>query len=93
LKFSESFSKTGEIGTGRLSKVVGAVLPTFQKRIVHREPICQISNPAAAPCRFTKALGANLRHLPPKRRKGFELAGFEKLSTNSNAFGAKWLRT
>jgi hypothetical protein len=46
-----------------------------------------------APCWFSKALGTTLRHLPSKRSKGFELADFEKLSSNSKAFGAKWLRT
>jgi hypothetical protein len=46
-----------------------------------------------APCRFSKALGATLRHLLSNRSKGFELAGFEKISANSKAFGAKRLRT
>jgi hypothetical protein len=46
-----------------------------------------------APCRLSKALGATLRHLLFKGSKGFELAGFEKISENSNAFGAKRLRT
>jgi hypothetical protein len=35
--------QTGEIATSRLSKVVGAVLPAFQKRIVRWQPICRIS--------------------------------------------------
>jgi hypothetical protein len=42
--------------------------------------------------RFSKALDATLRHLLSNRSKGFELAGFEKSSANSKAFGAKWLR-
>jgi hypothetical protein len=46
-----------------------------------------------APCRFLKALGATPRHLSSKRKKVFELVGFEKLSANSKAFGAKRLRT
>jgi hypothetical protein len=45
------------------------------------------------PCWFSKSLGATLRHLLSNRRKGFELAGFEKISANSKAFGAKRLRT
>jgi hypothetical protein len=36
-----------------------------------------------APCRFSKALGTLLRHMPSNRSKGFELAGFEKFSANS----------
>jgi hypothetical protein len=62
--------------------VAGTVLSAFQKRIVHRQPT-----------RFLKALSATLRHLSSYRVKGFELAGFEKLSANSKAFGAKQLRT
>jgi hypothetical protein len=46
-----------------------------------------------APCRFSKALSATLRHLLSNRSKGYELAGFEKISANSKAFGAKQLRT
>jgi hypothetical protein len=46
-----------------------------------------------APCRFSKALGATLKHLLSNRSKGFELAGFEKISANSKAFGAERLRT
>jgi hypothetical protein len=45
-----------------------------------------------APCRISKALGATLRHLLSKGSKGFELAGFEKISANSKPFGAKRLR-
>jgi hypothetical protein len=50
-------------------------------------------NGEIAPCRFSKALGATLRHLLSNRSKRFELAGFEKISANSKAFGAKRLRT
>jgi hypothetical protein len=42
--------------------------------------------------RLSKALGAALRNLLSNRSKGFELAGFEKLFTNSMAFHAKELR-
>jgi hypothetical protein len=34
-----------------------------------------------------------LRHLLSNRSKGFELAGIEKISANSKAFGAERLRT
>jgi hypothetical protein len=44
-------------------------------------------------CRFSKALGATLRHLLSNGSKGFELAGFENISANSKAFGAKRFRT
>jgi hypothetical protein len=44
-----------------------------------------------APCWFSKALGTTLRHLLFNRSKEFELAGFEKISANSKAFGAKRL--
>jgi hypothetical protein len=46
-----------------------------------------------APCRFSKALSATLRHLLSNRSKGFEIAGFEKISENSKAFGAERLIT
>jgi hypothetical protein len=42
-----------------------------------------------APCQFSKALGATLRHRLSNRSKRFELASIEKLSANSKAFGAK----
>jgi hypothetical protein len=45
------------------------------------------------PCRFSKALGTTQRNLLSYRSKGFELAGFEKITANSKAFGAKRLRT
>jgi hypothetical protein len=67
------------------------VLHAFQKRIVHWPPICWIKK--LTPHWFSKALGATLSHLFSNRSTGFELAGFEKLSANSKAFGAKQLRT
>jgi hypothetical protein len=42
-----------------------------------------------APCRLSKVLGANPRHLLVNRSKGFELTAFKKLLVNSKAFGAK----
>jgi hypothetical protein len=41
--------KINKIATGRLSKLVGAMLPAFQKRIVNGKPICRISKPARLP--------------------------------------------
>jgi hypothetical protein len=38
---------------------------------------------------LSKALGAATRHLLSNRSKGFELAGFKKLSANSKGFRAK----
>jgi hypothetical protein len=42
-----------------------------------------------APCLFSKALGATPRLVSSNRGKRFELAGFKKLSENSEAFGTK----
>ncbi len=44
------------------------------------------------PVWFLKALRAALKNLLPNRREGLELAGFEKLSSNSKAFSAEQLR-
>jgi hypothetical protein len=87
--------KTGEIATVRFSNVVGAVLPTFQKRIVSRRPtyLPDFKTGEIASCRFSKALGATSRYLSSSRCKGFELGNFEKLSAKSKAFGTKRLRT
>jgi hypothetical protein len=49
-EFAESFSKPARLLlAGGLSKVVGAVMPAFQKRIVHQQPKCQISKPVRLP--------------------------------------------
>jgi hypothetical protein len=74
--------------------VVGAVLPAFQKRIVLSATyLPDFETGEVAPRRFSKALGATLRHLLSDRSKGFELAGFEKISANLKALGANRLRT
>jgi isocitrate dehydrogenase kinase/phosphatase len=72
---------------------VGAVLPAFQKRIVHRQSICRISKLARLHLAGFQKLWVQLRDMSSNRRKRFELAGFEKLSANSKAYDAKWLRT
>jgi hypothetical protein len=69
--------------------VVGAVLPAFQKRIVHRQSICRISKLARLPLAGFQKLWVQLRDLSSNRRKRLELAGFEKLSANSKAYDAK----
>jgi hypothetical protein len=46
-----------------------------------------------APCRLSKVLGANRRHLLVNRSKGYELASYKKLLVNTKAFGTKRLRT
>jgi hypothetical protein len=72
--------RTGAIATGQLSKVVGAGLPAFQKRIVHRQPICRFSKPARLPLAVFQKLSVQLRNLSFNRSKGFEHTSFEKLS-------------
>jgi hypothetical protein len=50
-KISLQLFKTGKVGPGQLSKVVGAVLLTFQTRIVHRKHIwwvCKLARLALA---------------------------------------------
>jgi hypothetical protein len=79
--------RTGAIATGQLSKVVGAVLLAFQKRIVHQQPICWISKPARLSLAVFQKLSVQLRNLSSNRSKGFDHTSFEKLSTNSKAFG------
>jgi hypothetical protein len=95
LKFSESFLQNGRDWPWPAFKSGGRCAAHFSKENCSSAtylPNFKIGG-EIAPCRFSKALGATLRHLPFERSKGFELTGFEKLSTNSNAFGAKWLRT
>jgi hypothetical protein len=61
--------------------------PAFQKRIVHRQPICQVSKPARLPLAGSEKLLEKLREIcHPTGAKGFELASFKKLSANSKAF-------
>jgi hypothetical protein len=75
-------------------KQVSAVLPTFHKRIVHRQPFGQISKLARWSLVSFQNLPLQLQGIcHPIMVKGFELKGFEKLSANLKAFGAKQLRT
>ncbi len=68
--------KTGQIATGLLLKVEGAMLPAFQKRIVRRQPTYLPDlEPVRLPLAGSQNLGATLRHLLSNRSKGFELAG------------------
>jgi hypothetical protein len=81
-EFTKMLPNTRKIGPGRLAKV----LPTFQKKILRQKQ-------ARMPWQFSKALDVTPRNLSSNRSKGFELAGFEKLSENSKAFSSKQLRT
>jgi hypothetical protein len=72
--------RTGAIATGRLSKVVGAELLAFQKRIVHWQPICRNSKLARLPLAVFQKRSVQLRNLSSNRSKGFEHTSFEKLS-------------
>jgi hypothetical protein len=82
------FVKTGEIATGRLSKVVGDVLPLSKENCSSAIYLPDFKTGKITPCWFSKALGATPRRLLSVSSKRFELAGFEKLAEN-----AKWLRT
>jgi hypothetical protein len=72
--------------------VEGAVLPAFQKKCSSETYLASLKTGKIDPGRFLKALGAALRNMLSNKSKGFELGGFEKLSANSKAFCAKWLR-
>jgi hypothetical protein len=87
-EFTKILPNTRKIGPGRLAKV----LPTFQKKILRQKHICRNQKQARMPWQFSKACDVTLRNLSSNRSKGFELAGFEKLSENSKAFGSKQLQ-
>ncbi len=77
-EFARSFSKPEKLDRPA-SKVAGAVLHAFQKRIVHRK-FCWFENQQSRPAmagfqKFT----AQLWEFSYAR---FELAGFEKISAN-----------
>ncbi len=79
--------QAGEIGPGRLSKVAGAVLPAFQKRIVYRIHVEGLKIGEIGSGRLLKAHGAAPRN-PLSHRRKVKLAGFQKLWANYKAFGA-----
>jgi hypothetical protein len=49
----------------------------------------RVKKPAISALASFQKLPSNFKNLLPNRSKGFELVGFEKLSGNSKAFGAK----
>jgi hypothetical protein len=62
--------KISEVAIGRLSIVLGPMQPAFQKKIVHRQPICQVLKTGEiAPCRLSKALRETPRNLSSNRSK------------------------
>jgi hypothetical protein len=84
--------KTGEIATGRLSKVVGAVVPTFQLFIGNL--FAKFQNRQRLPLAGFQNLSMHFRDICHRiGAKDFELAGCAKLSANSKAFfGTEGLR-
>jgi hypothetical protein len=58
-----------EIGPGRLSKVAGAVLPAFQKRIVYRKHVEGLKIGKIGSGRLLKVHGAAPRNPLSHRRK------------------------
>jgi hypothetical protein len=61
------------------------MLPAFQKRIVNRTLICWILKPATLSLAGVQKLTCNSKIQLSIRSNGFDLAGFEQLSTNSKA--------
>jgi hypothetical protein len=51
------------IASGRLSKVVGAVLAVFQKRTVYQQPVCKISKLTRLPLAGFQKLSVQLRDI------------------------------
>jgi hypothetical protein len=91
--------KTGEIGSGRLSKPASCsgwlsklanwLWPAVK---IGKLALAGFQNRQAGSGRLSKALGAAPRNLFSNRSNGFELTGFKKLFSNSKAFCAKRLR-
>jgi hypothetical protein len=92
--------KTGEIGSGRLSKSTSWLWLAFK---IGKLALAGFQNWRVGSGRLSKsvrwlwplskALGAAPRNLFSNRSKEFEFVGFKKLFTNSKAFRAKQLRT
>ncbi len=78
-----------KIGPGRLSKVAGAALPAFQKRIVESEKYLAVFKIVKLALAVFEKLSAQL---PEICHPIGALAGFVKLFANSIAFHAKGLR-
>jgi hypothetical protein len=86
--------QTSEIATGRLFKVVGRCAAGFSKdNCSSATNLLDFKLGQISPCKFSKLL-VQLRDICSSyRSKGFEFAGFEKLSKNSKPFGAERLKT
>jgi hypothetical protein len=78
--------KTGKIGSCRLSKSASWLWLPFK---ISELALAGFQNRRNCSGRVSKALGAATRNLLSNRSKGFELAGFKKLSANSKGFRAK----
>jgi hypothetical protein len=78
--------KTGEIGSGQLSKSAGWLWPAFK---IGELALAGFQNRRVGSGRLSKALCAAPRNLLSNRSKRFELADFLNLFTNSKAFHAK----
>jgi hypothetical protein len=77
--------KTGEIGSGRLSKSASWLWLAFK---IGKLALAGFQNWQVGSGRLSKALGTAPRNLLSNRSKDFELAGFKKLFANSKAFCA-----
>jgi hypothetical protein len=75
--------KTGEIGSGWLSKLASWLWLAFK---IGELALADFKNRQVVSGRLSKALGAAPRNLLSKRSKGYELAGFEKLFAIHNLF-------
>jgi hypothetical protein len=78
--------KTGETGSGWLSKLASWLWPAFK---IGELALAGVQNRRVGSGRLLKALGAAPRNLLSNRSKGFDLAGFKKLFANSKVFRAK----
>jgi hypothetical protein len=80
--------KIGELGSGWLSKSASWLWPAFK---IGELTLASFQNWRVSSGWLSKALSAVPRNLLSNRSKGFELAGFQKLFTNSKTFRAKRL--
>jgi hypothetical protein len=74
------------MGSGQLSKSASWLWPAFK---LGELALAGFQNRRVGSGQLSKALDTALRNLLSNRSKGFELASFEKLFTNSKAFRAK----
>jgi hypothetical protein len=93
---AESISKLASLPLAGFQKWWALCCPLFKRKwFIATYPYLQgfkNRRDCLPPCRFSKALGRTLRRLLSISWKGFEFAGFKKLTANLEALGAKWLR-